>query len=264
MSSQARGRRTAPAAQPRHLYVTAWQPRAAAPSGQANALLLLCNDAMQEATAVANGDAASRQTPAFSAVVVSVAALRHSQGLRALLAIEAAFVVAQLYGSTSRASVAPVWLVTRGQSAHGAREPMQVGAWGMARTVRVEVPLPLCCVETSLSAVAARESRFDEPEVALRASEHLAPRLQNARLDDVGGAARLHFHARGAISNLFLEPQPGASEVEVTDPSELLLQVHVQVEQQCCATDMPALRVGGWERPVLWDGHAQHVQAPGS
>ena len=74
--------------------MTAWQPRAAAPSGQANALLLLCNDAMLEATAVANGFAASRQTPAFSAVVVSVAALRHSQGLRALLAIEAGFVVA--------------------------------------------------------------------------------------------------------------------------------------------------------------------------
>ena len=56
-----------------------------------------------------------------------------------------------------------------------------------------------------------------ESETALHARTSFVPRLIPAP-PSFDGLVRLHFHARGAISNLFIEPQPAMpplSDVEV-------------------------------------------------
>ena len=215
--------RMAPTKTPRHLYSTEWQSLVPSSSEQVSApLLLLCNHATQMASAPAVGYAASRQAPAFSAVVMAATAQQHAERLHALLALEGVFTTVQLRASSSGSSRVPLWLITHAQSAAGAMEPMQVGVWGMVRSMRAEMPLPLRCMEAPIFAAAAHAvSRVDEPEAALHASEHLAPRLHTARVADIGGAVRLHFHARGAISNLFLESQQDTSEADATAGLEL-------------------------------------------
>ena len=62
-----------------------------------------------------------------------------------------------------------------------------------------------------------------ESEATLHERKSCAPRLTTAPAS-VDGLVRLHFHARGAIGNLFLEPLP-ANAVPPLGDAELLLRV---------------------------------------
>ena len=62
---------------------------------------------------------------------------------------------------------------------------------------------------------------LSEPEAVLRERKTFAPRLTTATPSS-DGLVRLHFHARGAISNLFLEPLPA---MPPCGDAEVLLRV---------------------------------------
>ena len=70
----------------------------------------------------------------------------------------------------------------------------------------VEVLLPLQCIGSTVRCTCYQAS-LTEPEVVVAGEGHLVPRLRTAAAS-LGGLVRLHFHSRGAISNLFIEPQP--------------------------------------------------------
>ena len=63
-----------------------------------------------------------------------------------------------------------------------------------------------------------------EPETVLLSTALLVPRLAAARTR-LEGFVRLHFHARGALSNLFLEPLEYQSVSELLATSEVLMRV---------------------------------------
>ena len=98
---------------------------------------------------------------------------------------------------------------------------VHAGAWGLARAVRAEAQLPLRCLDGSVRAALGRGSSLTEPEAVLRAHADVVPRLTAAR-STLEGPFRLHFHARGAVSNLFLEPQPACAPLNA---AEVLLRV---------------------------------------
>ena len=92
--------------------------------------------------------------------------------------------------------------------AGAARSPAHAGSWGLARSARAEASLPVQCIDgTVASAFDFEPSESAELETVLNAGAVRLPRLATAAAS-VGGLFRLHFHSRGAISNLFVEPQP--------------------------------------------------------
>ena len=91
----------------------------------------------------------------------------------------------------------------------------------LARSARAEAQLPVRCVDGGLAAACECGDALLEPELVVRSAHRLAPRLSAAR-SCVAGLMRLHFHARGALSNLFIEPQSVSLPVSDT---ELLVAV---------------------------------------
>ena len=86
--------------------------------------------------------------------------------------------------------------------------PAHAGLWGLARSARAEASLPVQCVDASTrSAVTLAPSLTDCEAIICTGARRHVPRLQEAP-PLYNGLVRLHFHARGAISNLFLEPSP--------------------------------------------------------
>ena len=85
--------------------------------------------------------------------------------------------------------------------------PGQAGSWGLSRSARAEASLPLTSMHVPRTTTALTMAPTpDEPEAALRVRTSYVPRLRTAP-PALDGLVRLHFHARGAISNLFLEAQ---------------------------------------------------------
>ena len=108
-----------------------------------------------------------------------------------------------------------VWLLTTGSPEHA-------GSWGFSRSARAEASLPLVSMQAPLLAVAlACGASLTEPEATLNERKSCAPRLKTLS-PSLDGLVRLHFHARGAISNLFLEPQPPLA---LSHEGEVLLRV---------------------------------------
>ena len=85
------------------------------------------------------------------------------------------------------------------------------GGWGLARSARAEALLPLACIDAPFHSAVVHSSSLAEPEAMLHQRSVCAPRLQTARISSAG-LVRLHLHARGAISNLFVAPQPALQE----------------------------------------------------
>jgi NADPH:quinone reductase-like Zn-dependent oxidoreductase/3-oxoacyl-(acyl-carrier-protein) synthase len=126
-----------------------------------------------------------------------------------LCALEAALALVQAQAST--ASMPDVRLLMVGKCAYA-------GAWGIGRSARAEVSLPLKSIRAPLTMALACGIPPNEPEAVLHeGSMPCVPRLRTAPLS-FDGLVRLHLHTRGAIGNLFLEPQralPPLSDAEV-------------------------------------------------
>ena len=218
--------RATPTAQ-RHLYMCGWRSfevPAAASAAPAPALVV---GAGGFGRAVRHEKYWGRAVgAALLTMVVSVAAVRSANDeVRALSVLEAAVVLVQslvVLAQSQAAREAPppaVYLLTLGCASGGVQCDAHAGAWGMARSVRAEAELAVRCFDATLALVIeSAPLMVTEPEAIFCAGARLVPRLQavSAPMDSV---VRLHFHSRGAISNLFIEPQPALAalrESEVT------------------------------------------------
>ena len=136
--------------------------------------------------------------PEWKSDRLTLAALSH-HGPFDLVSLETALTLVQMQVSTVPAP--NTQLVTWDTQ-------LSAGLWAFARSVRAEEgSLPLQCIDASVESALARCPSLAEPEVVLHHSApHWVPRLLSAPLSD-GHHIRLHFHSRGAIGNLFLEPQ---------------------------------------------------------
>ena len=105
--------------------------------------------------------------------------------------------------------------------AHQADFDAHGGLWGLARSVRAETSLSIACMESSVRAALDLTSHSTEPEAVERLGVRLVPRLKSAQLSS-HDAVRLHFHARGAIGNLFIQP---LDIIQTVAPGEVLLRV---------------------------------------
>ena len=150
----------------------------------------------------------------WAAVVVAVATAREFFAVHPLLALEAALVLMKTQATTTPAP--NVWVLTRGSPEHA-------GAWGLSRSARAEASLPLVCMHTTATMALTVGLALTEPEAMLHERKSCAPRLTTAPAS-LDGLVRLHFHARGAISNLFLEPL-AANAIPPLGDAELLLRV---------------------------------------
>ena len=134
---------------------------------------------------------------AWAAIALAVATQQGCVAALPLFALEVALALVQ-----TQATAAPmpnVWLLT-------ADRPEHAGPWGLSRSARAEVSPPLQCIDASGVPMAlSLGPSLSEPEAVLRERKTFAPRLTMAT-PSTDGLVRLHFHARGAISNLFLEP----------------------------------------------------------
>jgi 3-oxoacyl-(acyl-carrier-protein) synthase/NADPH:quinone reductase-like Zn-dependent oxidoreductase len=187
----------------RHLYTTEWHQIELARCGSAE-LLVISNDETVEhvrlssrashaelVTALRNGE--------WAAIAVAVATQHGCLAASPLSALEVALTLVQTQPTTLPAS--KVWLLTTGSPEHA-------GSCGLARSARAEASLPLLSMQAPLVTMAlALGLGLDEPEAILNERKSFAPRLKMAP-PSLDGLVRLHFHARGAISNLVLEPLP--------------------------------------------------------
>ena len=179
----------------RHVFTTEWVTVNGAPwEPNTKSILALRSDGSATSTAPCK---AMARSDGFQAVVV----LWHSNHTASALPIlEMGVAVVQALASTlSKAT--PLLFIQASSTASGAQH---AGVWGLARTARAEELLHAGCqLGTSLSALTIERA---EPEVLVRDTNRFVPRLK-AVATTIHGPLRLHFHMRGAISNLYLEAQ---------------------------------------------------------
>ena len=101
-------------------------------------------------------------------------------------------------------------LATHGAQSSGSVHGPHASVWGLARSGRTEAMLALQCFDGQdqtmrFTGMLEVSLALDEPEAVLHERKFRVPRLKTAATS-ANDAMRLHFHARGAISNLFLEP----------------------------------------------------------
>ena len=99
------------------------------------------------------------------------------------------------------------------------------GSIGLARSARVDAELPLLSIDFTFVPGVELVNRYarqpDDADMVVSREACLVPRLRAAGSDSVGHF-RLHFHARGALTNLFIEPLPAFPALA---DSEVLLAV---------------------------------------
>ena len=197
---KSRALRAAPPTQ-RHLYVTEW--RAADGAGAANTGMAIIASSSSLATRFDQRIAwAQRASAPASNAPVPVVAHLAQLALLGLAALELALVITQVQ-AVGRPTIA--WLLAAG--AVPCEGTAYAGSWGLARAARTEALLPLGCLGGSLPEVLSRSPTTAEPEAALLPGVPYVPRLA-AAVSFPDGLVRLQFHSRGALSTLFLEPQP--------------------------------------------------------
>ena len=190
----------------RHLYATEWR-HIELSGGVSAEVLVISHDETVEcerlsprvshaelATALRNGE--------LAAVAVAVATQHGCLAASPLFALEAALalVQTQLTALPAPLPASKVWLLTTGSPEHA-------GSSGFSRSARAEVLLPLVFMQSTATMALTLGFALNEPEAVLHECKSCAPRLKTAP-SSLDGLVRLHFHARGAISNLFLEPLP--------------------------------------------------------
>ena len=168
-----------------------------------------------------------------------------------LFALEVALVLVQTQASVTSAPA--VWLLTaNAQLARGGSGAALVGPWGMARSARAEVGLPLTCIDGLATTVIASLSALKEPEVVVGPLERVAPRLKTT-VTNVDGLVRLHFHTRGAIGNLYVEPQPDLAVLDVGGLRPISSRSVSAAEDGVAARDPEVEVVGMHQEELLVD-----------
>ena len=201
----------------RHLYTTEWSRIDVAGGVGAKVLVISDDGAMQcerLSSRVLQAElVAALHQGKWAAIVVSVATERGSLAVSALFALEVALALVKTQVATTPAP--NVWLVMAGSPEHA-------GTVGFSRSARAEASLPLVCMQTAVATVAlALGPSLAEPEAVLHERKACAPRLTTTT-PSFAGLFRLHLHARGAISNLFVEPLPALPRL---GDGEVLLRV---------------------------------------
>ena len=203
-------------------YAIQWQPYAPSlrsSAGDPSTMILVCN----RPAAVMKRASVCLPMPTVLAFLApgcgSKVALNDS-------ALEAALIVLQVL-SESR-SLPSVCLLTTGvQLAQGGPGLELAGLWGLARSARVEMQLHACCIDLPSRApcMGSIATPADSEAVIVGTRDQdssLAPKLV-AWHSTCDRQVRLHFHARGALGNLFIEPHHIPAALDVF---EVRLHVH--------------------------------------
>jgi len=206
---------------PRHLYATDWRALGTQSGAACAPTLVLGVARVQWLLGWPRVAPAARPDAASQWVVVAAAATQRAHlAPRPLCALEASLALVQAQAATAPAPT--VVLLTLGAlPSRGAPSAAHAGAWGLARSARAEAQLSLRCIDSSVRAALGRGAALAEPEAALRSFADTVPRLVRAP-SSLDGPVRLSLRARGAISNLFLEPQPACAPLNA---AEVLLRV---------------------------------------
>ena len=208
----------------RHMYSTSWMSVDAkkTPIRQSTTLAISNDDSAGENHLAARSTleelTAEARSRKWSTLVAYAAMHRGTFAVLPLFVLEGALtLVHSIMGATS---VMTVVLMTAG--AQAASQPAHAGSWGLARSARAEASLSVLCMDAAAGAAHTLAPTIDEPEVVVYRDTKRLPRLATAP-SLLAGLVRLDFHARGAISNLFLESQ---SKPQLLSNKEVLLQVH--------------------------------------
>ena len=227
------------AAEPRmrHLYTTAWEQLVDEAADLPAIEVLLISSAV-DVPSQKNGTINTARMPQSAALVMAPGDM---VGGHTLLVAEA---VLLLLCAVVQAIVAPVaWLLTvRAQPMLNftmKADPTAAGPWGLGRSARMEVPLSrIGCIDVA-SAQACEwqpaawrrmlvhviSGATAEPEHSCTTAHTHVPRLTVAPPSSPS-SLRLHLHARGAISNLIVEPLPASIESCDLIVDEARLLVH--------------------------------------
>jgi 3-oxoacyl-(acyl-carrier-protein) synthase len=171
-------------AEQRHLYVTEWRSLSESPAERAGERMVLLGSrelaseigwaSQRKELMSASSGGVSR-----SSFAAAVAVCRGQASVQELCALETSLALVQTQAVT--APVPSVWLLTVGvQLAQGTHGAVHAGAWGLARSARVEAQLPLRCADGPVDLLIACGGVASEPELVLRAAGSLAPRLAHA------------------------------------------------------------------------------------
>jgi hypothetical protein len=142
--------------------------------------------------------------------------------LEALAALEMILTIVQSQAAMSHTTPSVRLLTPGAQLEPYTLNPPLAAVWGLARSGRAEVGLPLQCIDGSVATSLGVALPNSDTEAALRPGRLLLlPRLR-AYQGVQHSNMRLNFHARGALSNLFIESQP---DLKRLDEDEVLLHV---------------------------------------
>ena len=130
------------------------------------------------------------------------------QKLCALSVLEWALALLQTQGGSVPAP--DLWLLAAAPLAGGSSRVMEGGVWGLVRSARAEAQMPVRCLGSMTSLDFDRGAPVAEVEIVCRPDVAFAPRLCVAT-PTINGDMRLHFHARGTLRNVFIEPQTSYS-----------------------------------------------------
>ena len=164
-----RALRAGPPAQ-RHLYVTEWRSLEQA-GGEAGGTVLLLGD---DASSVPRRQGTLHAAASWAAVVGMVTTQR---GRVSLCALDAVLALVQMQSVTA-GSAPTVWLLSVCMQSE--RSPDGAGAWGLARSARLEASLPLLCIDGTVAKAMALCPSLAEPEVVLHRIPPLIARLAHA------------------------------------------------------------------------------------
>ena len=177
----------------RHLYATEWRVveqldgRAGAP------MLLLTDDSVSlpgceclRAAASAEEVEQRLRSKASSVVAAAVAMQRAQMELEALYTLAVALALVQ--AQASKVGAPTVWLFTAGaQRLCRVRVGAHAGEWGLARSVRAEVQLPVVCIDGSVSAAHQHSVADGEYELIVREASCLATAVLRGTLSSMRG-----------------------------------------------------------------------------
>eukprot|EP00966_Prymnesium_polylepis_P208123 4820841-Prymnesium_polylepis.1 len=199
---------------PRHTYVTEWRVHEVQHASRDDAGILVLGQGSHRpqhtkrtSSLAALGGVLARDGPEPDMIAATAWGRRRGllDGL-STLEVSLSIVQQQVVSSQMRPGHQPsdIWLLSAAAGHAGDPGSSRAGLWGMARSARVETKLPLRCIDASPALLLSKRGSLAEAEAWVRGERCVVPRLTTHNVLD-GGLVRLHFHARGAIANMFLE-----------------------------------------------------------